>query len=317
MRARALSPENQPVTRTVRRPMSPRRSQPPAACHWGTGWWATVTVDRFVREVCPLDHGTALTWPAQPGVQAGDVFLLVTSAPERHLRAWAWAVESPTAELDGSWSVRLRFGGHLGESVPLRQLRQAPGLDQWPALQRVSPGRLEPVPAALWACLTPFVRPPEPLVTAAKPQAPIARPWDGLGRGPFFEALLKAVLCPQGFALIELLAGRDDCGIDLIAQRVPHTWQRWTRLVAQLDVTGEAVGEKAVAEVLQGRQQHGAQQGLLIVTGPVTPSARAYATAAAIEIWDGPELARLWQMPMSSHLQPDGAETAVTITPGM
>ncbi|MBC7545018.1 MAG: restriction endonuclease [Candidatus Sericytochromatia bacterium] len=294
---------SQPATRPLRRPMPPRRRLPLTPCHWDAGWWATVKPDRFTLSVAALAPGQTLSWPALPGVKAGDVFLLVSAAPDRCLRAWAWAAESPTAELDGSWSVTLRFGGHLADPVALRQLRATPGLTGWPALARVCAGRVEAIPPALWSRLTPFVRPAEPAPRpTSRPEPPTqpqtepirpapACPWADLGRGPFFEALVRQVLLPQGYAVIELQAGRDASGIDLIAQRPQF---RWTRLVAQMDATGEAVDETAVAEVVRGRQHHGAQTGLLIATGPVTATARAHASSAGIEIWDASYLHACW-----------------------
>jgi hypothetical protein len=122
-------------------------------------------------------------------------------------------------------------------------------------------------------------------------EAQPAWPWDGLSRGPFFRELVQRVLLPQGFTLIELFGRRNPQGIDMVAHR-PQV--RWTRWVAQLDVTGEAVDVASVQEVVEGRAYFGAQAALLIATGPVTEAARALAREQQVEIWDAAWLRSVW-----------------------
>ncbi len=277
-------------------------------CHWECAWWATLTADRFAAEVAGLTAGALLTWSAHPGVRVGDAYLLATTAPDRRLRAWAWVVGAPDGDDDQGWRVTVRFGGLLEAPVRLRDLRADDSLAQWTPLGRVVADRLEGIPPAIWQGLRQHVTaapsrakqgPPAPVRPLAgdrhpDPAAPQTWPWDGLGRGAFFHELTRRILLPQGYALAELLPRRDAAGIDLLAHRPEFRWTRW---VAQLDVTGEAVDEASVQEVVAGRQAHGAQSGLLIATGPVTEVARSLAQALRVTVWDGAWLRSAWLRP--------------------
>jgi hypothetical protein len=301
--------------------MAARRPTPVTeTCHWGCGWWATLTADRFAADVTARRDGDLFTWTASPGVQVGDVYLLVTTAPDRRVRAWGWVVGAPDGDDGHGWRVTVRFGGHLTEPLRLKDLREDPALAQWTPLARVMSGRLEGIPPAVWQLLRHHLHPqvaeaapppagpdrvaepvelpaPQP-VRSSRPAerrseaAPCQHwPWDGLGRGRFFEELVRRVLLPQGFTLVSLQSERDGAGIDVVAHR-PQV--RWTRWVAQLDVTGEPVDEAAIHELLQGRQCHGAQAALLVATGPVSEAARSLALESQVDIWDAAWLRSAW-----------------------
>jgi hypothetical protein len=218
--------------------------------------------------------------------------------------------------------VTIRFGGQLDDPLRLRDLREDAALSQWMPLARVSAGRLEGIPPAVWQTLrrhvqaqvpvpAPARRPAElvetPIEAGSGPERPVRAgrhaerrsdegaaltwPWDGLDRGRFFRELVRRVLLPEGFTLIELQPGRDAAGIDVVAHRPQIRWTRW---VAQLDVTGEAVEADAIREIVQGRQQHGAQAALLVATGPVSEAAKRLAAETGVEVWDAALLRSMW-----------------------
>jgi hypothetical protein len=288
--------------------MTARRPAPVTeTCHWECAWWATLAADRFAGEITGLATGALLTWAAHPGVRVGDVYLLATTAPDRRLRAWAWVVGAPDGDEDQGWRVTVRFGGQLAEPLRLRDLRADDSLAHWTPLGRVVADRLEGIPPAIWQSLRQRVQgPPSAKAAPAKPApsapgplspdpvGPQTWPWDGLGRGAFFHELTRRILLPQGYALAELLLRRDAAGIDLVAHRPEFRWTRW---VAQLDVTGEAVDVESVHEVVAGRQAHGAQSGLLVATGPVTDSARSLAHDLQVKVWDAAWLRSRWLRP--------------------
>lgn len=285
-------------------------------CQWQNAWWATVAVERFDAEVAGCRPGDLLTWAAHAGVRVGDAYLLVTTAPDRRLRAWGWAVGAPVGDEAQGWRVTVRFGGLLDEPPCLRALRHDPALAVWTPLARVTAGRLEGIPPAVWQVLrehlgaqvaearavTPEAGPlaievPPPAVSTYGDPPPIG-PWDGLGRAAFFEALVRRVLLPEGFTLVALQPGRDAAGIDVVAHR-PEV--RWTRWVAQLDLTGEPVPAAAVHEVHRGCQAHGAQRGLLVATGPVSAATRALAQELHVDVWDAVRLRSAWLRATDGH----------------
>lgn len=308
-------------TKGATRPLAPKTSAdrpkgngtavqqepPPCSSEWPRGWLVTLTPRDFGAKLGLLRPGQPLQWSALPGVESGDVFVIATTAPDRRLRAWARVVAGPERVDEGDWQVELRFGACLERPLMLRTLKEDPGLSHWPALQRVTAGRLEAVPPALWQCLrqhvaptlTPIEPPREgpvspPPLRATPLMAPPREgtPWAGLDRGRAFRELARRLFLPQGYAKVELQPSRDAAGIDVIAFRAQYRWSKW---VAQLDATGETVDVEAVEDVVRGRAQHGAQHGLLIAFGPVSDAARALADEQQIEVWDDTTLHVAWE----------------------
>lgn len=310
-------------TKSATRPLAPRteadrplvkgnvalQDPPPCSSDWQRGWLVTLAPREFGAKLGLLRPGQTFHWSALPGVEIGDVFVVATTAPDRRLRAWARVVAAAQRVDQGDWQVELRFGACLERPIMLRTLKEDPGLTHWPALTRVTAGRLEAVPPALWHCLRrhvvpspaevpqerPLSAPPlhtPPLRTTPLLTAPVeARPWAGLDRGRAFRELARRLFLPQGFAKVELQRCRDGAGIDVIAYRAQH---RWSKLVAQLDATGETVEVAAIEDVVRGRSQHGAQHGLVIALGPVSEAARALAVEHGIEVWDDETLRQAW-----------------------